>query len=238
VRERRWRVRGGGGAPLSRASVTNRLCRLHAMRARLWASAPSRVGPGAQTWKGCGHNTSLCVSPAGARLQVVAVPFAPRRLAASAAATIPWHHCVTVGRAQVCLSASEMTLAQLEVACVFLKRNFVCTKLLCNMNNLPAEAGFFLAEMLKVGVCFRFRAHCCRAVPPLPRTFEGLGVVISTDWVLAVTVLLRITLWPAARCSDCGPLVPRAARNGALHDAERALRAHATHPAGTSSNLG
>ena len=60
-----------------------------------------------------------------------------------------WHG--RVGGLQVSLSNLALTVPQLEVACVLLKHNFICERLLVTGNDLPPEAGYFLAEMLKVG---------------------------------------------------------------------------------------
>ena len=52
----------------------------------------------------------------------------------------------------MCMSSLELTVPQLEVACVFLKHNVICERLLLAGNSLPPEAGYFVAEALKVSI--------------------------------------------------------------------------------------
>ena len=62
-----------------------------------------------------------------------------------------WRGRVGARGLQVSLSNLALTVPQLEVACVLLKHDFICERLLVTGNDLPPEAGYFLAEMLKVG---------------------------------------------------------------------------------------
>lgn len=97
------------------------------------------------------------------------------------------HHLQRSTAMEVSLSNLALTVRQLEVACVLLKHNFICERLLVTGNDLPPEAGYFLAEMLKAN-------RAVKHLVLLGNMIGDVGVGLIADALTVNTTLLTLDL--------------------------------------------